>query len=239
MPVALEVLDSLLGGIDGGRWRPGDRLPPERHLARELGVARTSLRVALAELERRGRIRRHVGQGTFVTDDPGEEAIATLRVSPPPSPADVFELRLMIEPQIAAAAALRASTADIRRLHRLIDAGAAAEDWRAWEATDTEFHAALAAASRNPLLGSVLDSVGAIRAQRRWSETRARTLTPQDQATYVRQHRVIAGAIDRHDPQAAAAAMRSHLLAVNRAMVGDAADLSLSFLNEDGGPDDR
>jgi GntR family transcriptional regulator, uxu operon transcriptional repressor len=99
---------------------------PERYLAEELGVGRSSLRIALSELERRGRIRRHVGQGTFVTHDPGAEVVTTLRISPPPSPADVFELRLMIEPQIAATAAMRATAPEIRRLHQLVDTGEAA-----------------------------------------------------------------------------------------------------------------
>jgi acyl-CoA synthetase (AMP-forming)/AMP-acid ligase II len=71
----------------------------------------------------------------------------------------------------------------------------------------------------------VLETVNAIRAQRQWGETRARTLNPDRQAAYVRQHRAIARAIDRRDPPAAAAAMRDHLMAVNRAMVGEAADL--------------
>jgi DNA-binding FadR family transcriptional regulator len=232
--VPQDVLGTLLMAIDGGRWKPGDRLPPERFLAEELGVGRSSLRIALSELERRGRIRRHVGQGTFVTEDPGAEVVTTLRISPPPSPADVFELRLMIEPQIAAAAAMRATAPDIRRLHRLVDTGEAVTDWAAWETADTEFHTALAEASRNSLLGGVLETVNAIRAQRQWGETRARTLNPERQAAYVRQHRAIARAIDRRDPPAAAAAMRDHLVAVNRAMVGDTADLFLITLSQDG-----
>lgn len=231
MSIPQDVLGTLLMSIDGGRWKPGDRLPPERFLAEELGVGRSSLRIALSELERRGRIRRHVGQGTFVMEDPGGEVVTTLRIAPPPSPADVFELRLMIEPQIAAAAAMRAATPEIRRLQRLADAGEAVSDWAAWETADTEFHKALAEASRNPLLGGVLETVNAIRAQRQWGETRARTLNPERQAAYVAQHRAIARAVDRRDPPAAATAMRDHLAAVNRAMVGDAAELSLSILS--------
>lgn len=235
MSVPQDVYGTLLLSIDGGRWKPGDRLPPERHLAEELGVGRSSLRIALSELERRGRIRRHVGQGTFVTEDPGGEVVTTLRISPPPSPADVFELRLMIEPQIAAAAAMRATEPEIRRLHRLVDSGEAVTDWAAWETSDTEFHTALAGTSRNPLLGGVLETVNAIRAQRQWGEARARTLSPETQAAYIRQHRAIARAIERRDPPGAAAAMRDHLVAVNRAMVGDTADLFLTILSQDGG----
>jgi GntR family transcriptional regulator, uxu operon transcriptional repressor len=234
MSVPQDVLGTLLISIDGGRWKPGDRLPPERFLAEELGVGRSSLRIALSELERRGRIRRHVGQGTFVTDDPGAEVVTTLRISPPPSPADVFELRLMIEPQIAATAAMRATAPEIRRLHRLVDRGEAVTDWASWETADTEFHTALAEASRNSLLGGVVETVNAIRAQRQWGETRARTLNPERQADYVRQHRAIARAIDRRDPPGAAAAMRDHLIAVNRAMTGDAAGLTISILAQDG-----
>lgn len=239
MSVLQDVLGSLLVAIDGGRWKPGDRIPPERLLAEELGVGRSSLRLALAELERSGRIRRHVGQGTFVTEDPGAEVVTTLRISPPPSPADVFELRLMIEPQVAALAALRVAAPEVRRLYRIVDAGAAAADWVAWEAADAEFHTALAGAARNPLLNGVLETVNAIRAQRRWGETRAQTLSPDRQAAYVCQHRAIVAALDAHDPAAAAGAMRDHLSAVHRAMVGTATDLPLSILTPAGASHDR
>jgi GntR family transcriptional regulator, uxu operon transcriptional repressor len=234
MVVSQDVLGALLLAIDGGRWKPGDRIPPERLLADELGVGRSSLRLALAELERSGRIRRHVGQGTFVTHDQGAEVVTTLRIAPPPSPADVFELRLMIEPQVATLAALRATAPEIRRLHRIVEAGAAAADWMAWEAADAEFHTALAGAARNPLLDGVLATVNAIRAQRRWGETRARTLNLDRQAAYVDQHRAIVAALDARDPPAAAGAMRDHLGAVHRAMVGTATDLPLSILEPAG-----
>ncbi len=229
------VLSALLRDIDGGRWRPGEKLPPERQLAHELGVGRSTLRLALAELEQRGRIWRHVGQGTFVTDNPDEEIVTTLRITPSPGPADVFELRLMIEPQIAASAAMRATPAEIRHFARLADEGARADDWTVWETADTELHTALARASRNPLLVGVLDTINAIRAQRQWGETRSRTLNPERQAAYVAQHRAIVRAIDARDPPAAAAAMRDHLAAVHRAMVGDAADLTLTTLEATGG----
>lgn len=236
MPVTATALGTLLRAIDGGRWKPGERLPPERELARELGIGRSTLRIALGELERRGRIWRHVGQGTFVAEAPDTEVVTTLRITPPPSPADVFELRLMIEPQIAAAAAMRATAPEIRFLNQTADDGERAEDWTAWESADTEFHTALARTCRNPVLVGVLETVSAIRAQRQWSETRSRTLNADRQAAYVRQHRAIIAAIDGRDPSRAAAAMRDHLAAVHRAMVGDAADLTFATPETAGGP---
>ncbi len=53
--------------IHDGEWAPGDRLPPERELCRDLKVSRATLRQALAELEERGLVSRHQGRGTFVT----------------------------------------------------------------------------------------------------------------------------------------------------------------------------
>lgn len=68
MHVPLHVLAAgrIEARITGGAWAPGQRLPPERALCRELGVSRATLRQALADLEERGVITRHQGRGTFV-----------------------------------------------------------------------------------------------------------------------------------------------------------------------------
>jgi len=67
-----EPLHAIIAGraearIRAGEWAPGDRLPPERALCRDLEVSRATLRQALAELEQRGLVSRHQGRGTFVT----------------------------------------------------------------------------------------------------------------------------------------------------------------------------
>lgn len=66
-----EPLHAIIAGrvearIRAGEWAPGDRLPPERELCRDLEVSRATLRQALAELEQRGLVSRHQGRGTFV-----------------------------------------------------------------------------------------------------------------------------------------------------------------------------
>ena len=64
----LDPVARLRSYIADGGYTPGVRLPPERHLTDEFGMTRSTLRKALAALEREGVIWRHVGKGTFVAD---------------------------------------------------------------------------------------------------------------------------------------------------------------------------
>jgi GntR family transcriptional regulator len=66
VPLHHQVYLDLLGALDGGEWRPGDRLPPERELAVRYGCSLITVRRALSELAREGRIERTRGRGTFV-----------------------------------------------------------------------------------------------------------------------------------------------------------------------------
>ena len=65
-PLPIATAASIEARIRDGAWAPGTRLPPERELGRSLEVSRSTLRLALAELEERGIITRHQGRGTFV-----------------------------------------------------------------------------------------------------------------------------------------------------------------------------
>lgn len=220
MSVAKNATKRLREALDAGQWQGGDRLPPERELARLLSIGRTSLRSALADLEAEGRIWRHVGQGTFVSRSSESQVNTTLVLAPPPEPSDVLELRDIIEPQIARLAAVRASSTEIEALEFHLKAGEAAEDWNAWEAADNAFHTTLARATRNPVTTGVLETLHDIRRDREWSHRRRATLTSARQEHYCRQHHIILEAVTRGDPDAAAQAMRLHLNTVQEAMVG-------------------
>lgn len=215
MSVSNDVLTRLRQALARGEFPPGGRLPAERDLARTFGVGRSSLRTALDQLEAEGRIWRHVGQGTFVTESESEsaEVVTSLRFDSAPSPADVFELRQMVEPPVAAMAALRATSDDIERLGQLVDQGYRVVDEQEWERIDDAFHRTLASASRNPLLLSVLETLNAVRGKKQRFAER----------TYADDHRALAESVRRRDPAAAASAMRTHLREVYRGVLGDLA----------------
>ena len=67
-PLHAAIAGRVEAQIRAGEWAPGDRLPPERTLCRELEVSRTTLRQALGVLERRGLVTRQQGRGTFVAN---------------------------------------------------------------------------------------------------------------------------------------------------------------------------
>ena len=70
-PLHAIIAGRVEARIRAGEWAPGDRLPPERELCRDLEVSRATLRQALGELERRGLVTRHQGRGTFVAPTRG------------------------------------------------------------------------------------------------------------------------------------------------------------------------
>ena len=69
VPLYVQLRDQLRALVHGGDLRPGDRIPATRELAVQLGVHRTTVANAYAELESEGLIRGHVGRGTFISSD--------------------------------------------------------------------------------------------------------------------------------------------------------------------------
>ena len=75
------VIDTLSTRIVSGEYGVDERLPSERQLAQDLGVARNTVRDALDQLEERGMIRRRAGSGSFVTYDPNGAQVAASPVA--------------------------------------------------------------------------------------------------------------------------------------------------------------
>lgn len=153
------VAASLERRILEGSLKPGDRLPPERELATELGVSRPSLREAIQKLASKGLVQSRQGGGTYVTDclessffDPWQDMMG----AHPNLREDLLEFRRMLEGQAAEWAAERATEADQARLDQAfaqLSAAFDADDLEGRSTADIAFHQAIGEASHNALIG--------------------------------------------------------------------------------------
>ncbi|HYD99875.1 MAG TPA: FCD domain-containing protein [Alphaproteobacteria bacterium] len=203
---------------------PGARLPPEREMVRRLGCSRQTLRRCYAVLESEGLIWRHVGQGTFAGPPPVTAELPAGWPLERAAPGDLLAARLLLEPQIAAAAALAADAAAVARLRRCVERGRAAPDWRACERADADFHFAVARATGNPVLVGFLDFLAGARRradwQWEWSRTYRRIGDAAFRGPHSDQHVAVVDAIEAGDSAAAETAMRAHLTTIREAMRG-------------------
>ena len=138
-------------------------MPPERDLAVALGVTRTELRKALGALEAEGQIWRHVGKGTFLGNRPTDSLSDIAALAKRTNPAELMRARLIIEPEIARAAALTATPMHLAELRLCQGRTQEAATWRQYESWDTRLHRTIAEATQNtPLLG-LFDMLNALR----------------------------------------------------------------------------
>jgi len=187
---------------------PGDKLPPERTLAADLAVSRTTIREALQELERRRLVSRTPGRGTFVLPRSVEAAEMLDRMSHDASETEhVTEFRALVEPQIAALAAVRADESDLVRLEAILASTHAGLSPAESLAQDVAFHVQVARASGNPLFVSLCElSSGWVQDVRAKSHS-----TSEGRRSSFEWHQRIHDAIRRHDETAAHRAMTDHL----------------------------
>jgi len=206
-----EVVSQVHELIKEGRFKAGDQLPSERELAETFKVSRTSVREALRALETQGLVISKTGTGNFVADLPIESLVAPLArmlIEEKNALADVFELRKLIEPQIASLAAERATAQDVERMKLLlkkqreqVERGATGVD------ADTELHFAIGQATQNhaieKLVSGLLDVL---------SHSREESLqTSGRRQASIDSHLAIVAAIEKHDQAKAREAMRHHI----------------------------
>lgn len=209
--VYAEVASQISRLIEEGRLKPGDRLPPERDLAEVFGVSRTSVRDAIRVLEMLGLVEPRHGEGTVVRQVPIDAIVRPLAdavVSSKDLTADLFDMRKMLEPPLARAAALRATAEDLDALREIL--ARQAERTQAGEiaiAEDTAFHYRIATAAKNQVVLRLMDVIMDL-----LRESRTRSLQVRGRpARSLAGHRRIFAAIQARDPGTAAEAMRIHI----------------------------
>jgi GntR family transcriptional regulator, transcriptional repressor for pyruvate dehydrogenase complex len=203
------VADHLRRMIHLGEVRPGDRLPAERELAEQLGVARISLREAIKELQNDGyvQVRRGARGGTYITelDEPVARWRARMRTESGEFD-DIVDFRIALETESARLAAARHADADLAALDAAIAELERADGRAAFRLADSRFHAALAQAAGNARLRNAVETA------------RAELFGTHDLLPYtnpiaesVRDHRAIYRAVRSGDGELAADAMREHI----------------------------
>lgn len=214
---AAAILDAY---IRRHQLKEGDRLPPERELAVELNVGRRELRRLLASIELEGRIWRGKRKGTFLGSHPPDAAVSVDRSLALASPAAIMSCRLMIEPAVAAAAALGASECDLSSIELCLRRTVEVTDDAGWTRWDGAFHRAIAESSGNAVIVALIRSFNKARTQAPWSKTRVVALTAERRRREVMHHRAIFDAIRSRDSHAASRAMREHLVGVRDDLAG-------------------
>ena len=197
--------------------QPGDRLPPERELSKQLGISRPSLRAALSSLISMGVLQSRQGAGTFICDGPpglDSEPLRLLAQLHGFSFDHMFETRLILEVGAAGLAAERATGEQLATMsEQIADMFAALKDPQQFLVHDVAFHRAVAAASGNPTLATLVEMVSAILYERR-RETIERA---HDFNEALELHRKVYRAIRGRKPEEAREAMREHIVRAQRA----------------------
>jgi GntR family transcriptional repressor for pyruvate dehydrogenase complex len=206
-----EITTRLQTMVQNDDLKPGDRLPPERQLAIMFGVSRNSVREAIKSLEQHGMLVSRPGAGTFIAENNQASLTSAMgdafarerhRLD------DIFELRLLLEPQIAHLAAQRITQHELAELQDLMHAYKKnLEDDLPVFFFDQAFHDAIAAATGNQSIIRLMEQMHDL-----LRESRDEALqSPARNAKSMDDHQTILAALGAHDPERAREAMTEHL----------------------------
>lgn len=197
--------------IVSGQLKPGDRLPAERELARQVGVSRPTVRSGLRSLAALGVVESRHGAGTFITAGPPKLSTGPLSLMAALhgfTRDEMFEGRRVLEMGAAGLAAERATGENLASMaEEVTGMFASLQDPQAFLLHDVRFHRAVAVGSHNAVLGALVEMVSAlVYERRRLTVERARDLKESADM-----HRRIYAAIRDRDPDRARHEMSAHL----------------------------
>ena len=207
-----QIVQQIEGSILKGELSEGSQLPAERDLAKQFGVSRTAVREAIKALQEKGLVDAIPGRGTFVTNGTSNPMRRSLdriiKSGETDGWAYLAEVREILEPEIAALAAIRSDDQDLAAMRDAVAImDQAGRDSDAYVEADLDFHLALAEAAANPIVLSLIDSIVGLLREQRLRIFRIGGGPERGQC----HHKRILEAIERHDPKEARAAMQAHL----------------------------
>jgi DNA-binding FadR family transcriptional regulator len=216
-----HVAEQIGSLIHAGEFRDGDRLPPERELAKQLGVSRPVVREAMIALEIAGLVDVRGGAGAFVKRARADaSSLLAATADPGPGPFDLIAARQMLEGEIAFTAASKVTQANLHSLTEAIDQMRSdIEAGRDTRQSDRLFHLRVAELTGNGVLSGLVDGLWAHMLAPMFDVLgRHAGLRGEDRMT-IADHERIVEALGRCDAEAARAAMRAHLAHVEEILM--------------------
>ena len=211
-----ETVERLGTAIRLGLLSPSSRLPPERDLADQLGISRSTLRQALRTLVQSGHLVSLRGRsgGNFVAEQP---PLAESEAEPLPGGAwAVLDYRVAVETGATILAAERVAPDQLERLDELVAKMASADDFEDYRRADIRFHIGIAEAARSPRLVSAMTEV-----QGQMSDLIALIAHPEEVLTHSNdQHRRLVDLVRRGDVTRAVKLMRRHIVGTDHILAG-------------------
>lgn len=214
-----EVVEQIAKAIKAGVYKKGDRLPPERDLAKQLEVSRASLREALSALEITDIIESRPGAGTFVADGDGHFANFTRTaldiLNESSDPYIVYEARRVIEEGSASLIIENVTSEDIEKIDREVKRLCQAvlnRDFKEYFDSDRAFHLALGKAIHNPLIENFHRSLLEVVKEDLWQDFIKKTFafTERKLTDDCEDHRNILKAIKKSSAKDCLEAIRNH-----------------------------
>jgi DNA-binding FadR family transcriptional regulator len=205
-----QIADQIAGLIRRGEYKAGERLPPERKLAGQLGVSRPSVREALIALEVEGYVEVRVGSGIYVT--PARSRVARPEMAADSGPFELIGARLLIESECAALAARAATPAQVKGIRAALEKMKRERERGVMPLeSDRDFHQRIAEGSGNSALALTVRMLWAQRTGPLFLQLEHHFDTPALWGAAIAEHEAVVEAIESRSPGAARKAMRRHM----------------------------
>jgi DNA-binding FadR family transcriptional regulator len=216
-----QVADQLSSLIRQGEFKPGQRLPAERNLSKQLGVSRPTVREAMIALEIFGLVEVRTGAGIFVVPKIPRQGRRKEKLDPGHGPFEMLTARCCIEGESAALAAPRISDEELQGIQEALDLMEACNAKNlGMEEADRLFHRRIAEATHNSTMVSIIEQLWEMRQQQpMWHKLQENVDLPAVERPSLIDHRKIIEALATRNPDTARQAMRSHLERVKTDML--------------------
>ena len=221
-----QIVNQFIGLIDQGKFQSGMQLPAERELAKYLGVSRASLREALTVMQMMGLVKTVSGQGTFICEkEEKNEPDFSTPLTGDESPFAILQARKVIEPAIAALAAIQCQDDSLKKMSDILERVLADHSRNqvvgdVFSEGDREFHIEIARTTGNPILIVTQQMIYDLMGQKLWLALMRHTsiATPGRFEEAMVEHQGILEAIRNRESQLALSRVSAHLVRVEKIM---------------------